>query len=48
MRTSKLIGSLCVCGWIVLSLFLECECYRDVEVLGPLGLEDGLKEKKHL
>ena len=48
MCTSKKIGSLWVCGCIVLSLFLVIECERDLEDLEPLSCEGGLKEDVYL
>ena len=44
MCTSNFIESDWSCGCIILNLFLELECERDLENLDSLGLEGGLYE----
>ena len=44
MCTSNFIGSVWPCCCIILILFLEFECERDLENLESLGLEGGLYE----
>ena len=42
MCTSNFIGSAWSCCYIILILFLEFKCERDLENLESLGLEGGL------